>query len=138
MVETWRDIDWDQIDTGYTYGTHADDSGQVKDQLKSALFDEYEKVLQMHHDRVQNAGLEGTIASAATPDIGAKLENILLVTGAVGITGFVTADAGTTRKLVFEGVLTLTDSSSLKLLPSLRENITTAAGDWAVMVSRGS
>lgn len=138
MTEAWRNIDWDEIDTGYTYGTHADDSGLVKDQLKSALFDEYEKVLQMHHDRVQNDGLEGSIPSAATPDIGAKIENVLLVTGTVDITGFVTADAGATRKLVFADILTLTDGATLKIYPSLRENIVTAAGDWATVRSRGS
>lgn len=137
-TEAWRNIDWDQIDTSYPYGTHADDSGLVKDQLKSALFDEYEKVLQMHHDRVQNNGLEGSIASATTPDIGAEIENILLVTGIVNITGFVTADAGATRELVFADVLTLTDGATLKIFPSGRRDIITAAGDWAKVRSRGS
>ena len=138
MTETWRNIDWDEIDTGYTYGTHANDSGLVKDQLKAALFDEYEKVLQMHHDRVQNVGLEGSIPSATTPDIGAKIENILLVTGTTPITGFVTADAGATRELVFADVLTLTDGATLKIYPSGRRDIITAAGDWALVRSRGS
>lgn len=116
MTEAWRAIDWDEIDTGYTYGTHADDSGLVKDQLKAALFSEYEKVLQMHHERVQNAGTQGTIAAAASMDPGGEDEDYLRVTGGpFSIATFSAADTGTKRTLEFQAANTLVHSAGLVL-----------------------
>jgi len=115
MVEAWRDIDWDEIDASYPYGTHADDSGQVKDQLKSALFNEYEKVLQMHHERVQAAGLKGTLGASATMDIAGEPEDYLVITGTASITTFSTASAGTRRSLEFSSNVSIIHSTNMQL-----------------------
>lgn len=138
MVETWRAIDWDQIDLAYTYGTHANDSGQVKDQLKAALFNEYEKVFQMSHDRVQDKGRgNAQIASSATPDIGASLFDLIHITGSVGITGFVAANPGVERELIFDAAPLLTHHATLLNLPG-GVNIQAAAGDRAVFRCEGN
>jgi len=117
MTEAWRNIDWDEIDASYAYGTHTDDSGQVKDQLKAALFNEFEKVLQMHHDRVQAAGLKGTMTATATMDIAAKLEDYLIISGSTPISAFSAADAGTRRSLEFLSNISIINSANL-ILPA--------------------
>lgn len=80
---------------------------------------------------------EGTIASAATCDIGAEDEEFLNVTGTTTITSFGTVRAGTVRRLLFADALTLTHNATSLILPG-SANITTAAGDVAVMISEGS
>jgi len=77
------------------------------------------------------------IASAATPDIGAAAGNLVHITGTTTITGFVTAQAGTRRKVVFDGALTLTHNATSLILPT-GANITTAAGDTAEFISEGA
>lgn len=136
MTKPWTTIDWDAIDSGYTSQTHANDSGLVKDQLKAALFNMYEENFQMHHDRVQNAGLEGTIASASSMNIGAAIEDFLTVTGAVTITGFDTVDAGVTRRLLFGQALQINHSAAL-VLPGAA-NLQAYVGDVFTFTSRGS
>lgn len=79
---------------------------------------------------------EGTIASAATCDIGAEDEEFLNVTGTTTITSFGTVRAGTKRVLLFAGALTLTHNATSLILRG--ENITTRAGDVAVFASEGS
>lgn len=80
---------------------------------------------------------EGTIASASTCDIGGEVQGYLNVTGTTTITSFGTVDAGTGKLLVFAGALTLTHNATSLILPG-GANITTAAGDTALMVSEGS
>lgn len=76
------------------------------------------------------------IASAATVDLGAiSTGNYGHITGTATINSFGTAAAGIERTVVFDGVLTLTHSSSLILRTGA--NRTTAAGDVAVFVSEG-
>lgn len=77
------------------------------------------------------------IASAATVNIGAAVGNYLHVTGTTTITAFDAADAGVMRLLMFAGILTWTYNATTMLLPTAA-NITTAAGDCAIVVSEGS
>ena len=72
------------------------------------------------------------IASAATVNLETATGNLVHITGTTGITA-VTLNSGAERTVVFDGVLTLTNSSSL-ILPG-GANITTTVGD--VMRVRG-
>lgn len=76
-------------------------------------------------------GTHGSIASAATCDIGTKEERSLAVTGTTGISSFGTSlgsgGYGIVYELTFDGILTLTNSASLACISSA--DITTAAGD---------
>lgn len=81
---------------------------------------------------------QGTnIASATTTDIGAALGNYVHVTGTTTITGLGTIQAGTRRKVVFDGILTLTHNAT-SLICITGASITTAAGDIAEFESEGS
>lgn len=74
------------------------------------------------------------VASSATTDIWAIAGDYVHVTGVTPITSFGTAPyAGAMRTVIFDGVLTLTNGSSL-LLPG-GQNITTTAGDRAIVVA---
>lgn len=77
------------------------------------------------------------IASAATTDIGAAAGNFGHITGTTTITALGTAQAGTRRKTVFDGILTLTHNATSMILIT-GANITTAAGDVAEWESEGS
>ncbi len=79
------------------------------------------------------------IASAGTntTNITTATGNTVHITGTTTITGFVTATAGIRRILIFDGILTFTHNSTSLILPT-GANITTAAGDTAIMVSEGS
>ena len=76
-------------------------------------------------------GVMADIASAATTDIGVQNTNFLRVTGNTTITSFGTNYKGP-RFLVFEGAITLTNSSTL-VLPG-GKNITTSAGDVLILI----
>ncbi len=111
-------------------------TGLAKDALKAVTFNELERVADIGMD-----GLEGTsIASAATTDITASDAPIIVITGSTGpITSFGNgARAGFTRRLIFASNPQINDSASLKIYPSGRRNIIAAAGDVALVVSRGS
>lgn len=75
------------------------------------------------------------LASAATTDIGAQLTTVLNITGTTTITSFGTNYNGP-RFLRFDGSLILTHSATL-VLPG-GANITTAAGDSAIVVPLGT
>lgn len=76
-------------------------------------------------------GTQTDLASAATTDIGAQNTNFLRITGNTTITSFGSNYRGP-RFLVFEGAVTLTNSSTL-VLPG-GANITTAAGDVLIAI----
>lgn len=80
-------------------------------------------------------GIQADIASAATVDIGAQNTTNLNITGTTAITSFGTNYNGP-RYIRFAGALTLTHSATLVLPGSA--NITTAAGDCAIVVPNGS
>lgn len=85
-----------------------------------------------------NLSTQGTaIASATTTDIGAANGRYVHITGTTTITGLGTKTAGVVRILTFDGILTLTYNATSLILPGLAD-ITTAAGDTAIMVSEGS
>lgn len=80
-------------------------------------------------------GIQADIASASTVDIGAQNTTNLNITGTTAITSFGTNYNGP-RYIRFAGALTLTHSATL-VLPGAA-NITTAAGDCAIVVPNGS
>jgi hypothetical protein len=73
------------------------------------------------------------IASASTTTIWATDGNYAHITGTTTITSFGTAgQAGDCRTIVFDGALTLTHNATSLILPT-GANITTAAGDTAIV-----
>lgn len=88
---------------------------------------------------VVRAALAGgdTIASDTTTDIGSKDAGYLAVSGNTTITGLGTVSSGIVKILKFDGALTFTHHATSLILPT-GANITTAAGDIAVMRSEGS
>lgn len=74
------------------------------------------------------------IASAVTTDIGAATGNLVHITGTTTITALGSVQAGTRRKVVFDGILILTHNATSLILPT-GANITTAAGDTAEFIS---
>lgn len=77
------------------------------------------------------------IASASTTDLGAVEGLMHDITGNTTITSFGTVAAGILKVIKFEGALTLTHNSTSLILPTA-ENITTADGDIAIVISEGS
>lgn len=77
------------------------------------------------------------VASAATVDVFGAATECVNITGTTGISAFTTATAGLIRRIKFAGALTLTHNGTSFILPG-GANITTAAGDTAVVKSEGS
>lgn len=86
--------------------------------------------------RAASAG-DGTIASATTTDLSTVNDGDITVSGTTTITGFGTLTAGIKKILTFSGALTLTHNATSLILPG-SANITTAAGDVAIMRSLGA
>lgn len=86
-----------------------------------------------------NYGVEPfvSLASAATTDLSTVSSQNVTVTGTTTIAAFGTAAAGTFRRLVFSGILTLTHNATSLILPQ-GGNVVTAAGDSLEAVSLGS
>jgi len=78
----------------------------------------------------------GTIASATTTDLSTVNDSYIAVSGTTTITGLGTVSAGIVKFLKFDGALTFTHNATSLIL--FGSNITTAAGDIAVMRSEGS
>jgi len=73
------------------------------------------------------------VASATTTEIWVTDGNFIHITGTTTITSFGTAgQAGDERTIVFDGILTLTHNATSLILPGAT-NITTAAGDRAIV-----
>jgi hypothetical protein len=81
-----------------------------------------------HSDEVQ-------VASAATADIGAANSLFVEITGTTTITSFGTTYNGP-RFVRFSGALTLTHNATSLIIPG-GANVTTAAGDCAVVIPNG-
>jgi hypothetical protein len=80
-----------------------------------------------------NQAKAADVASAASPDIWTGTGNLVHITGTTTITGFAAApQAGAMRMLVFDAALELTHGSDL-VLNAGGANITTAAGDVAIV-----
>lgn len=85
-----------------------------------------------------DVGAKGAdIASAATTNLANATGWYLDITGTTTITSFGTVDEGQQYTLRFVSALTLTHNATSLILPGAA-NITTAAGDVAVMMSLGS
>lgn len=81
---------------------------------------------------------QATIASDTTTELGSVLAQSLSVTGTTTITGFgSTAPTGALKFLTFTGALTLTHNATSLILPT-EANITTRAGDTAIVQHEGS
>jgi hypothetical protein len=87
-------------------------------------------------EQLFSQGQPVTLASAATTDIGAQNTVLLNITGTTTITSFGTNYNGP-RYLRFDGILTLTHNATTLILPG-GVNITTAAGDSAIVVPNGT
>ena len=81
-------------------------------------------------------GTPQNLASAATTDIGAQNSVFLNITGTTTITSFGTNYNGP-RYVRFDNALTLTHNATTLILPGAA-NITTTAGDSAIVVPSGS
>lgn len=80
----------------------------------------------------------GTIASGTTTDLGSLPQPYINITGTTTINGFGSAmPKGTMKVVKFAGILQLTYNGTSMILPTAA-NITTAAGDTAVVVHEGS
>ena len=76
---------------------------------------------------------QATIASAATTDLGSDIAENITVSGTTTITSFgSTAPLGATKFLYFSGALILTHNGTSLIIPGAA-NITTAAGDCAIV-----
>lgn len=74
------------------------------------------------------------VLSASTTDIWTTSGNYLQITGSGTILSFGSApQSGASRTIYFAGVNTLTHSAGLLILPNSGSNITTAAGDRAIV-----
>ena len=97
-------------------------------------------VTQKDSSRLENVIYENQgsgLAAGASVNLALATGNYLHITGAFnGITSFGVVPAGGRFVLVFDGICTLTDSATL-ILPG-GSDITTAAGDCAMLVSEGS
>lgn len=78
-----------------------------------------------------------SIASATTTDLSTTTSVNVTVTGTTTITSFGTVAAGTFRRLVFSGSLTLTHNATSLILPQ-GASVVTQAGDSLEAVSLGS
>ena len=83
------------------------------------------------------AGAPANMASGATVDLSTATSNYVNITGTTTITAFGTESSGIQVLLKFAGALILTHNATSLILPG-GNNITTAAGDMALMVSEGS
>ncbi len=79
----------------------------------------------------------GTIASAATTDLGSLDTQNIIVTGTTTITGFGTIAAGAFRCVRFSSPLTLTHNAVSLILPNGGSNISISGGDTIEAVSLG-
>lgn len=83
----------------------------------------------------QAKGADIPSATSGLVDLNSVAGNLVHITGVSTITSFgVPSQAGIQRNVIFDGVLTLTYSSSVLVLPG-SSNIVTAAGDSALVVS---
>jgi len=81
----------------------------------------------------------GTIASAATTDLCSVANPYVSISGTTAITSFgASCQAGQSKIVKFAGALTLTYNATSLILPANGLNITTAAGDTAIVVALGS
>jgi hypothetical protein len=82
-------------------------------------------------------GAVAILASAATVDLWSTPGSVVEITGAATITALCASDAapGTLKVAYFTGALTLTHNSSSLILPNNGANITTAAGDTALVMA---
>lgn len=82
-------------------------------------------------------GAAATIASATTTNLASTPSGNITISGTTTITGFGTAADGVKKAVTFSGALTLTHNGTSLILPGAA-NITTAAGDTALVQSLGS
>ena len=120
----------------YDISTTAASNFPTGSEAVGTSLDDYLRAIQTVY-RLDLASKGNDIASAATTDLGAVGGLFHDITGTTTITGFGTVAAGVWKVIKFEGALTLTHNSTSLILPG-GANITTVAGDIAVVTSEGS
>lgn len=128
--------DWDPVAANNTDigGISLDGAVMTPSQVDNA---ERESMAQIA-TQLGDVGAKGAdIASAATTNLATATGWYLDITGTTTITAFGTVNEGQQYTLRFTGILTLTHNATSLILPGAA-NITTAAGDVAVMMSLGS
>jgi hypothetical protein len=103
----------------------------------STTIDQLDDIEREHMSQMAKWLGDDTIASATTTDLGSVPGRYVSITGTTTITGLGTIKAGTIKYVKFTGILTLTHNAASLILPGAA-NITTAAGDTAIMASEGS
>lgn len=110
------------------------DEGMARSDVNNAMRDMLARIA-TQLGKVNYKGSD--IASASTVDLSTATGNFVHITGTTTITALGTVAAGQVFVLVFDGALTFTHNGTSLILPAAA-NITTAAGDIAIMVSEGS
>lgn len=103
----------------------------------STQIDQLDNIEREHMSQLAKWLGDDTLASATTTDLGSVPGRYVSITGTTTITGLGTIKAGTVKYIKFAGILTFTHNATSLILPGAA-NITTAAGDTAIMVSEGS
>ena len=118
----------------------ADDNTPSATVWTDNIYDGTDDIARGFIDTTNNVYLPGsigagtnTIASAATVDLGSVPETSITISGTTTITSFGTSmKAGQAKIVTFSGALTLTHNGTSLILPT-GANITTAAGDQALV-----
>ena len=118
----------------------ADDNTPSATVWTDNIYDGTDDIARGFIDTTNNVYLPGsigagtnTIASAATVDLGSVPETSITISGTTTITSFGTSmKAGQAKIVTFSGALTLTHNGTSLILPA-GANITTAAGDQALV-----
>jgi len=124
---------------GLTSGTLVLQTGDVLVIRRDGTVSRIITVMRANGRPASITGAEATIASAATTDIGTLASKLVSITGTTNITSF-----GSSANVIdpiyfiqFAGALTLTHNGTSLIIPGAA-NITTAAGDMAVVKYEGS
>lgn len=127
--------DWDT-----TAGNNADVGGIgiLGTNLVSNFDNAVREIMAQVATQLGKVGAKGSdLASASTTNLANATGWYVHITGTTAITALGTVAAGQVFVLEFDGALTLTHNGTSLILPGAA-NLTTAAGDVAVMVSEGS
>jgi hypothetical protein len=121
--------------SAFTSWSTTEASNQPDTTDSADIVGDFRKIQATARQYLRNIGAD--IASASTVDLSTATGDYLTVTGTTTVTALGTVSAGMRFILRFSGALTLTHNATSLILPG-GANITTAAGDHAIMESLGS
>lgn len=120
--------------SGFDFASGAVKSGDLIDAIYRASANSFE----VQRDPAVLSDAQITIASAATTSIAAQASKNILISGTTGITSFGNSGRiGNLYDVRFTGALNITHNATSLILPR-GKNITTAAGDTALVEDLGS